>query len=227
MFGDAADKGMFESRAAMRGSDDEINVWLARCSADFVDCVTRESFGLNGHTAQKIHLFECVHFLSGRFFHRLDQPGETDTGAVNEHVICIRDRSRERDGAWHQASLPKTPRTPPGECTLREIYRNQDGTDSECFGARFRSSFPLPRDKHRARGAADDSFRCAPQEKMLQAAMATRRKDDQIGSNLAGQTDNLLVRPATANVTILRTKRLHTFSMNASQFLVKTFDRLG
>ena len=48
MFGDAPNHRMLESRAAMSGSDDEINVWLARCRADFVYCVTWESFGLNG-----------------------------------------------------------------------------------------------------------------------------------------------------------------------------------
>ena len=93
--------------------------------------------------------------------------------------------------------------------------------------ARFRFLFSFPCNKNRARCAADDSFRRAPEQKMLQAAMSSRRKGDQIGINLAGQTDNLLVRSATANVAILRTKCRHVFSMNTSQFLVKAFDRLG
>ena len=57
--------------------------------ADFVNCGTRENFGFNDQTAQKIHLFERVHFLPGCFFHGFGQPGKTNTGAVNEHVICI------------------------------------------------------------------------------------------------------------------------------------------
>ena len=62
---------------------------------------------------------------------------------------------------------------------------------------------------------------------MLQSAMASRRKRNQIGIDLAGQTDDLLVRLAGAYMAILRTKCRHMFAMNTGQFLVKPFDRLG
>ena len=36
------------------------------------------------------HLLERVHFLPGCFFHGFGQPGKTNAGTINEHVICIR-----------------------------------------------------------------------------------------------------------------------------------------
>ena len=90
VFRDAADKRVLQSCAAVSGSDDEINVGLARCGTDFVNRGAGENFGFNEQTAQKIHLLERVHFLPRCFFHRFGQPGKTNTGAINEHVICIR-----------------------------------------------------------------------------------------------------------------------------------------
>ena len=89
VFGDAADKRVLQPCAAVSGSDDEINIWLASCGADFVNRVTGENFGFNRQTPQKCHLLERVHFLPGCFFHRFGQPGQTNAGAINEHVICI------------------------------------------------------------------------------------------------------------------------------------------
>src|SRR6187200_3529831 len=94
----------------------------------------------------------------------------------------------------------------PGERTLREICRNQDGADGECFAVRFRFLFSFPRDEHRAWCAAHDSFRCTTEQEMLQSAVSSRRKRNQIGFNFARQTDNLLIRSSDANVAILWTK---------------------
>ena len=112
VFCDAPDERVLESGATVSGSDDEINIGVARCGADFVNRGTRENFGLNGQTAQKIHLFERVHFLPGCFFHRFGQPGETDTGAVNEHVICIRIHRVEEAQRGVKILLPETRRIP-------------------------------------------------------------------------------------------------------------------
>ena len=167
VFCDAPDERMLQSGAAVSGSDDEINVGLAGCGADFVHGETREKFGLNRHAAQKIHLLKRVHFLPGCFFHRFGQPGETDAGAINEHVICIRIHRVEEAQRGIKFPCQKCGVFRSGERTLREICRNQDGADGECFAICFRSLFPFPRDKHRARCVADDSFRRAPEQKML------------------------------------------------------------
>ena len=66
-----------------------------------------------------------------------------------------------------------------------------------------------------------------PSKKMLQSAVSSRRKHDQIGINFAGQTDNLLVRLPATYVAILRTKCRHMFLVNSCQFLVKPFNRFG
>ena len=95
------------------------------------------------------------------------------------------------------------------------------------LGCRFRFLFSFSCNKNRARCAADHSFGRAPEQKMLQSAMSARRKDDQIGINLAGQTDNLLVWSPATYEAILRTKCRHMFAMNTGQFLVKAFDRFG
>src|SRR4029453_6024715 len=112
-----------------------------------------------------------------------------------------------------------------GECTLREICRNQDCADSEPFATCFASSFRFPGD--RARRGADDSFRRAPKQETLEATTSSRRKHDQIGMNLAGQKNDLLVRLPATYVAILWTKRRRMFLVNSCQFLVKPFDRLG
>ena len=90
VFSHAADERVAQTRTAVSGRDDEINVGPAGCGADLVYRGTRENFRLNADTAQKIHLLERVHFLPGCFFHRFGQPGQTNAGVVNEHVICIR-----------------------------------------------------------------------------------------------------------------------------------------
>ena len=196
VFGDAPDERVLQSGPTVSGSDDEINVGLAGCGADFVDRETRENFGLNGQAAQKIHLLERVHFLPCGFLHRFGQPGETDAGAVNEHVIRIWIHRVEQAQRGVKILCQKRGVFRPGERTLREICRNQDGADGECFAVRFRFLFSFPCNKYRARRVANDSFRRAPEQKMLQAAMSSRRKRNQIGINLAGQTDNLLVQVA-------------------------------
>ena len=53
VFGDAADKRVLQPCAAVSGSDDEINIWLAGCGADFVHRETGEKFGFNRQTAQE------------------------------------------------------------------------------------------------------------------------------------------------------------------------------
>ena len=172
VFCDAPDERVLQSSPTVSRSDDEINLRVACRGADFVDRGTGENLRLDGQTAQKIHLFERVHFLPGCFLHRFGQPGETDAGAVNEHVIRIRIHRVEQAQRGVKILCQKRGVFRPGERTLREICWNQDGADGECFAIRFRFLFSFPCNKNRARRVANDSFRCAPEQKVLQAAMA-------------------------------------------------------
>ena len=173
VFCDAPDERVRQSGPTVSRSDDEINLGVARCGADFVDRGTRENFGLNGQTAQKIHLLERVHFLPCGFFHCFGQTGETDAGAVNEHVIRIWIHRVEQAQRGVKILCQKRGVFRSGERTLREICGNQDGADRECFALRFRFLFSFPCNKYRARRVADDSFRRAPEQKMLQSAMSS------------------------------------------------------
>ena len=227
VFCDAPDERVLQSSPTVSRSDDEINLRVACRGADFVDRGTRESFRLDGQTAQKIHLFERVHFLPGCFFHRFGQPGQTDAGAVNEHVVRIWIHRVEQAQRGVKILCQKRRVFRRGERTLREICWNQDGADGECFAVGFRFLFSFPRNKYRARRVANDSFRRAPEQKMLESAVSSRRKRNQIRIDLAGQMDDLLERASTAGVAILRTKSRYVFAMNTGQLLVKPFDRLG
>ena len=135
VFCDAPDERVLQSGATVSRSDDEINLGVARCGADFVHRETGEKFGLNRHVAQKIHLLERVHFLPGCFFHRFGQPGETNAGAINEHVICIRIHRVKEAQRGVKILCQKRGVFRSGERTLREIRRNQNGADGECFAS--------------------------------------------------------------------------------------------
>ena len=173
VFCDAPDERVLQSGPTVSRSDDEINLGVARCGADFVDRETRENFGLDGQTAQKIHLLERVHFLPCCLLHCFGQPRQTNARAVNEHVIRIWIHRVEQAQRGVKILCQKRGVFRPGERTLREICGNQDGADGECFAVRFRFLFSFSCNKYRARRAANDSFRRAPKQKMLQAAMAS------------------------------------------------------
>ena len=101
VFGDAADKGMFKSCAAMRGSDDKINFGLAGCITDFLDRMAGADFGLNRHAPQKIHLLKRVHLSAGLFLPPL-RPARRDGRPRGQRTRnWYTDTSHERDGAWH------------------------------------------------------------------------------------------------------------------------------
>ena len=131
VFGDAPDKRVLQTCPTMSRSNDEINIGIARCSADFVDGVTRQNFSLNGQTAQKIHLLERIHFLPGCFFHRFGQPRDTNAGAIDKHVICVWIHGVEEAHRGVKILCQEGCVLRSGERTLREIRRNQDGADHE------------------------------------------------------------------------------------------------
>ena len=62
---------------------------------------------------------------------------------------------------------------PPSEHCEKSVGTRY-GADGECFCVRFRFLFSFPCDKYRARRAANDSFRRAPEQKMLQSAVSSR-----------------------------------------------------
>jgi hypothetical protein len=89
VFGYAPDERMLEPCAAMCGGNDEINVGLAGCCADFLGRMASADFGLNRHAPQNIHLLKRVHLYPGCFFHGFYQRREAGARAVKEHVIDI------------------------------------------------------------------------------------------------------------------------------------------
>jgi hypothetical protein len=89
------------------------------------------NFGLDRHTAQKIHLLKRVHLLPGCFLHRFDQPSETDACAVNEYVIDIWIRHMKQAKRDMKRFCQKCRVLRSGERTLREICWNQDCANRE------------------------------------------------------------------------------------------------
>ena len=151
---------------------------LAGCITDFLDRMAGADFGLNRHAPQKIHLLKRVHLYPGCFFYRVGQPGETGARAVSDHVVGIRVRHMKETERGIKPLCQERCVLHPGEGARREIHRNQDRANREFFARRFRFRFSLSYNQNRARCAADDSFRRAPEQKMLQPAMSSRREGD-------------------------------------------------
>jgi hypothetical protein len=105
--------------------------------ANFLHRGARENIGFNGQIAQKIHLLKRIHFLPRCFFYGFGQPGKTNAGPVNEHVICIRIHRIEETQRGIKFLCQKRCVPRPGERTLREIPWNKDGTDGERFATCF------------------------------------------------------------------------------------------
>ena len=105
--------------------------------------------------------------ISSGLFFSTASANRLRTGAINEHVICIRIHRVEETQPSIKFPCQKRGVFRGAESTLREICRNQDSADGEYFAICFRSLFPFSRDEHSARCAANDSFRRAPEQKML------------------------------------------------------------
>ncbi len=152
-----------------------ISGWLAALQISSI-AWPHADFGLNLHAPQKIHLLKRVHLYPGRLFHRVGQPGETGARAVSDHVVGIRVRHMKETERGMKPLCQERCVLQPGERTRREIYRNQDCANREFFARRFGFLFSLPYNQNRARCATDDSFRRAPEQKMLQSAIVLASK---------------------------------------------------
>ena len=138
----------------------------------------------------------------GCFFYGFGQPGKTNAGTVNEHVICIRIHRVEETQRGIKFLCQKRCVLRPGERTLREIRWNKDGTDGErfatCFSQLLISTwlnelvFFFADDEYWTRRGAHDSLSRAADAQMPPTGIAVGRDHDKIDLQILGRFGDLV-----------------------------------